>query len=132
MPNWEAGHSTSPGSELQSILCVLGVAGRPSCGGLNIAALATEAARQGVVMSTENSGQTIRSPTMLVQATRARLSPAHAPYSGLCPDPTNQLRRFPGNDPLNELDGLALDIIKSSTSNSLTAVRLTSRCTMAT
>ena len=78
----------------------------------NIAALATEAARQGVVMSVENSGQPIRSLAMLVEAARARMSPAHAPYLGLCPDPTNQLRRFPGSDPLEELDALPLDMIK--------------------
>jgi sugar phosphate isomerase/epimerase len=79
---------------------------------LNIVALATEAARQGVVLSIENSGQPIRSLAMLVEVARVRMSPAHAPYLGLCPDPTNQLRRFPGNDPLEELDALPLDMIK--------------------
>jgi sugar phosphate isomerase/epimerase len=79
---------------------------------LNIADLATAAARQGVVMSLENSGQPIRSLAMLVGVARARMSPAHAPYLGLCPDPTNQLRRFPGSDPLEELDALPLDAIK--------------------
>jgi sugar phosphate isomerase/epimerase len=79
---------------------------------LNVAASATEAARQSVVMSIENSGQPIRSLAMLVKAARARMSPAHAPYLGLCPDPTNQLRRFPGSDPLEELDALPLDMIK--------------------
>ena len=49
---------------------------------------------------------------MLVEAARARMSPAHAPYLGPCPDPTNQLRRFPGSDPLEELDALPLDMIK--------------------
>ena len=90
--NWEAGHSTSPGSEPQSILCVLGVAGRPSCVGLNIAALATEAARQGVVMSTENFGQTIRSPAMLVQAA----SPAIHRIRAFVRTPPTNSGGFPG------------------------------------
>lgn len=79
---------------------------------LNVSALATEAARQGVVFSIENSGQPIRSLAMLVEEVRAGMSSENAAYLGLCPDPTNQLRRFPGDDPLAELDALPLDMIK--------------------
>lgn len=79
---------------------------------LGLVELTREAARQGVILSMENSGQPLSSMAMLVNEIRSRLTPEEGQYLGLCPDPTNQLRRFPGTDPLAELDGLPLDMIK--------------------
>ena len=79
---------------------------------LSVADLAREAARQGVILSLENSGQPIRSMALLVDEARARLTPAEGRYLGLCPDPTNQLRRYPDSDPLAELEALPVDVIK--------------------
>lgn len=78
---------------------------------LGLAALATEAARQGVIMSLENSSLPIRIMAMLVEHVRS-IAPEAGRTLGLCPDPTNQLRRFPDTDPLAELDALPLDMIK--------------------
>ncbi len=77
-----------------------------------LAGLATEAARQGVVLSMENSGQPIGSMAMLVEAVRERMPAEFRHYLGLCPDPTNQLRRFPDSDPLGDLDALPQDMLK--------------------
>ncbi|MGE3536408.1 MAG: sugar phosphate isomerase/epimerase family protein [Candidatus Tectimicrobiota bacterium] len=79
---------------------------------LSVAELAREAARQGVILSMENSGQPIRSMALLVREARARLTPEEGRYLGLCPDPTNQLRRYPESDPLAELESLPLDMLK--------------------
>lgn len=79
---------------------------------LSVADLAREAARQGVILSMENSGQPLRSMGLLVQEARTRLTPEEAQYLGLCPDPTNQLRRYPESDPLAELEALPLDMLK--------------------
>ena len=79
---------------------------------LNLANLAREAAGQGVTLSLENSGQTIGSMAMLVEECRKRLSEDEGGYLGLCPDPTNQLRRFPDSDPLGDLNSLPLDMLK--------------------
>jgi sugar phosphate isomerase/epimerase len=79
---------------------------------LGVADLAHEAARQGVILSMENSGQPIRSMALLVREARARLTPEEGSYLGLCPDPTNQLRRYPDSDPLAELEALPADVIK--------------------
>ena len=79
---------------------------------LNLANLAREAARQGVILSLENSGQTIGSMAMLVEECRKQLSEDEGGYLGLCPDPTNQLRRFPDSDPLGDLNSLPLDMLK--------------------
>jgi len=79
---------------------------------LGVADLAREAARQGVILSLENSGQPIRSMALLVRQARARLTPEAGSYLGLCPDPTNQLRRYPDSDPLAELEALPEDMIK--------------------
>ena len=79
---------------------------------LNLANLAREAAGQGVILSLENSGQTIGSMAMLVEECRKRLSEEEGGYLGLCPDPTNQLRRFPDSDPLGDLNSLPLDMLK--------------------
>ena len=78
---------------------------------LGLAALSTEAARQGVVMSIENSSLPIRNMAMLVEHVRS-MAPQAGQNLGLCPDPTNQLRRFPDSDPLAELEALPLDMIK--------------------
>ena len=77
-----------------------------------IAPLVREAARQGVIFSMENSGQPLRSMALLVQETRAQLTGAEGQYLGLCPDPTNQLRRHPDSSPLDELANLPIDYIK--------------------
>jgi sugar phosphate isomerase/epimerase len=79
---------------------------------LSVADLAREAARQGVILSMENSGQPIRSMALVVRQARARLTPDEGRYLGLCPDPTNQLRRYPESDPLAELEALPVDMIK--------------------
>jgi sugar phosphate isomerase/epimerase len=79
---------------------------------LGVADLAREAARQGVILSMENSGQPIRSMALLVGEARTRLTPEEGSYLGLCPDPTNQLRRYPDSDPLAELQVLPADVIK--------------------
>ena len=79
---------------------------------LAVADLAREAARQGVILSMENSGQPIRSMALLVQQARAALSDEEGLFLGLCPDATNQLRRYPDSDPLAELDAVELDMIK--------------------
>ena len=77
-----------------------------------LAGLATEAARQGVTLSMENSGQPIASMAMLVRAVRERMPEEYREYLGLCPDPTNQLRRFPDSDPLEDLKAVPLDMLK--------------------
>ncbi|MCH7738016.1 MAG: sugar phosphate isomerase/epimerase [Chloroflexi bacterium] len=79
---------------------------------LGLADLATEAARQGVIMSMENSSLPIRNMAMLVEQVRSMVPESAGQGLGLCPDPTNQLRRFPDSDPLAELDALPLDMIK--------------------
>ncbi len=78
----------------------------------DLADLATEAARQGVIMSLENSALPIRSMAMLVKQVRSMVPEPAGRNLGLCPDPTNQLRRFPDSDPLAELEALPLDMIK--------------------
>ena len=77
-----------------------------------LAELATEAARQGVILSMENSGQPIGSMAMLVEAVRQRMPSEYRGFLGLCPDPTNQLRRFPDSAPLEDLEALPLDMLK--------------------
>ena len=79
---------------------------------LETAELAREAARQGVILSMENSGQPIRSMALFASETRSRLSAKEGSYLGLCLDPTNQLRGYPDSDPLAELEALPLDMIK--------------------
>ena len=78
----------------------------------SLAGLATEAASQGVILSMENSGQPIGSMAMLVEAVRERMPSEYPNFLGLCPDPTNHLRRFPGTDPLRDLEALPLDMLK--------------------
>ena len=77
-----------------------------------IVPLVKEAARQGVIFSMENSGQPLRSMQLLVREARARMTEDQGQYLGLCPDPTNQLRRHPESHPLDELTALPADYIK--------------------
>lgn len=79
---------------------------------LGLVELTREAARQGVILSMENSAQPISSMALLVGEIRSRLPEAEGKFLGLCPDPTNQLRRFPDTDPIADLDALPLDMIK--------------------
>ena len=79
---------------------------------LGVADLAREAARQGVILSMENSGQPIRSMALLVRQARAHLSDREGLYLGLCPDPANQLRSYPDSDPVAELAALPSDMLK--------------------
>ena len=79
---------------------------------MSVADLAREAAAQGVILSMENSGQPLGSMALLVDQVRGQLTPKEGGNLGLCPDPTNQLRRFPDRDPLAELEALPLDYIK--------------------
>lgn len=74
--------------------------------------LAAEAARQGVTLSLENSGQPISSMALLIAAIREKMPTQYRPYLGLCPDPANQLRRFPDSQPLQDLAALPLDLLK--------------------
>ena len=74
--------------------------------------LATEAARWGVILSMENSGQPIASMAMLVGAVRDKMPSEYRDFLGLCPDPTNQLRRFPHSEPLKDLEALPLGMLK--------------------
>ncbi len=77
-----------------------------------IVPLVQEAARQGVTFSMENSGQPLRSMGLLVQEARSQMTDSAGQYLGLCPDPTNQLRRHPDSNPLDELAALPADFIK--------------------
>jgi sugar phosphate isomerase/epimerase len=49
---------------------------------------------------------------LVMREARSRLTPDEGQYLGLCPDPTNQLRRYPDSDPLAELESLPADMIK--------------------
>ena len=49
---------------------------------------------------------------MLVEAVRESMPEDHRQFLGLCPDPTNQLRRFPDSAPLADLEALPLDMLK--------------------
>ena len=99
---------------------------------LSVADLAREAARQGVILSMENSGQPMRSMALVVREARACLTPDEGQYLGLCPDPTNQLRRYPDSDPLAELEALPVDMIKIMHFKQARAVGLTRAWTLAT
>jgi len=79
---------------------------------LSVADLAREAARHGVTLSVENSGQSVGALIMLVEQCRERLSDEEGGLLGLCPDPANQLRRQPGTDALADLNSVPLDMLK--------------------
>ena len=63
-------------------------------------------------MSLENAGQTIGGMALLVRAVRERMPAECRDWLGLCPDPANQLRRFPDSAPLQELAALPPDLLK--------------------
>ena len=67
--------------------------------------------RQGLILIPENSGAK-SSMAMLVEAVRQRMPSEYRDFLGLCPDPTNQLRRFPDSAPLEDLEALPLDMLK--------------------
>jgi sugar phosphate isomerase/epimerase len=79
---------------------------------LYVAALAREAAAQGITLSVENSGQSIGAITMLVEECRKELSEQEGKLLGVCPDPTNQIRRQPDSDALADLEAMPLDMLK--------------------
>jgi sugar phosphate isomerase/epimerase len=74
--------------------------------------LTRETSRQGVVLSIENVGQTIAGMTVLVRMVRARLSKTAGSFLGICPDPANQLPRFPNSDPVAEMALTPPDFLK--------------------
>jgi len=49
---------------------------------------------------------------MLVEAVRELMPTEYRQFLGLCPDPTNHLRRFPDSTPLRDLEALRLDMLK--------------------
>ena len=79
---------------------------------LHVAALAREAAAKGITLSVENSGQSIGAITMLVEECRKELSEQEGKLLGVCPDPTNQIRRQPDSDALDDLEAMPLDMLK--------------------
>ena len=79
---------------------------------LAVSELAAEAARQGVVLSIENSRLPIGNLAMLVDMARDRMQPDESRYLGLCPDPLNQLRGHPDTDPLDDLADIPPDVNK--------------------
>lgn len=78
----------------------------------SITALARESSSQGVTLSLENTCQSIRTLSMLIEECRERLSKQEGQFLGLCPDPTNQIQRHPETDPLADLEALSLDMLK--------------------
>jgi len=76
------------------------------------AGLAREASQHGVVLSIENVGQTIAGMTLLVRMVRDRLPKNIARFVGICPDPANQLPRYPNSDPVTEIESTPLDFLK--------------------
>ena len=74
--------------------------------------LTQEASQQGVILSIENVGQTIAAMTMLVRMVRNRLHRDAGRFLGICPDPANQLPRFPNSDPVAEIESTPTDFLK--------------------
>ena len=79
---------------------------------LSVADLAREAAAQGITLSVENSGQSIGAIALLVAKCREQLSDEEGKLLGVCPDPTNQIRRQPDTDALGDLEAMPLDMFK--------------------
>lgn len=77
-----------------------------------VSRLTREASQQGVILSIENVGQTIAAITMLVRMVRDRLPGAVGRFLGICPDPANQLPRFPKSDPVAEIASTPMDFLK--------------------
>ena len=63
-------------------------------------------------MALGNSARQTRNRAMVGGEVRRIVPGAAGKNLGLCPEPTNQLRRFPDSDPLAELEALPLDMIK--------------------
>jgi sugar phosphate isomerase/epimerase len=76
------------------------------------AGLTREASQQGVVLSIENVGQTIAAITLLVRMVRNRLPKDEGRFVGICPDPANQLPRYPQSDPVAEIESTPPDFLK--------------------
>lgn len=74
--------------------------------------LTREASQQGVNLSIENVGQTIAGLTLLVRMVRDRLPRNVGMFLGICPDPANQLLRYPNSDPVTEIESTPLDVLK--------------------
>ena len=74
--------------------------------------LTREASRQGVVLSIENLGQSIAGMALLVRMVRDRLPEDIGRCLGICPDPANQLPRYPESDPVAEIESTPLDFLK--------------------
>ena len=74
--------------------------------------LTREASQQGVVLSIENVGQTIAAMTLLVRMVRNRLFKDEGRFLGICPDPANQIPRYPKSDPVAEIESTPLDFLK--------------------
>ena len=77
-----------------------------------LAGLTREMSRQGVVLSIENVGQTIAGMTLLVRMVRDRLPKNTGKFLGICPDPANQLPRYPDSDPVAEIESAPPDFLK--------------------
>ncbi|MDF1591851.1 MAG: TIM barrel protein [Desulfobacterales bacterium] len=77
-----------------------------------MADLTREASQQGVVVSIENVGQTIAGMILLVGMVRDRLPKNAGRFLGICPDPANQLPRFPDSDPVAEIESAPPDFLK--------------------
>ena len=76
------------------------------------AGLTHEASQQGVILSIENVGQTIAAMTLLVRMVRNRLPGDEGRFLGICPDPANQLPRYPKSDPVAEIESTPPDFLK--------------------
>jgi len=74
--------------------------------------LTLAASQQGVNLSIENVGQTIAGITLLVRTVRSRLPENAGRFLGICPDPANQLPRYPDSDPVAEIVSAPLDFLK--------------------
>jgi len=77
-----------------------------------MADLTRETSQQGVILSIENVGQTIAGMTLLVRMVRDRLPGNAGRFLGICPDPANQLPRFPNSDPVAEIESTPPDFLK--------------------
>jgi len=77
-----------------------------------VADLTREASQQGVILSIENVGQTIAGMTLLVRMVRDRFPKDVGRFLGICPDPANQLPRYPDSDPVAEIESTPLDVLK--------------------
>ena len=59
-----------------------------------LAGLASEAARQGVILSMENSGSPLAAWRCWSKLSRERMPEEYRSYLGLCPDPTTSFDGF--------------------------------------